>query len=496
MHHELVERSKLRALYEEAQALPALSLSQQETLFLDLLLRGALRPFTDYGPVEEWEQAGLAVLLPYSPQPRKEGDRLALRHPEGMVLAVLTVTRFYPEADGEGGRLAGTLEGLERPPHAAFSNLWENPPHWESGLLGLASWKGLHRPHQAFLEEIHDGSTPLVIFPGCWPRDVGDSWFYHTVRMLLIFRRQLSWAALCMAPVPGETLSIPLALAQGLVMRNTGCDRITFPDFPTGTEAGDKLEAAFAKSILAKKAKLIPWEDWKWQDKHGIFLPPNRDGEVFIPEKQWRENLQNGKPAPPWWTWPEMQWEGAALYPPPCRQGFTLFFTGLSGSGKSTIANLLAARLMEQGGRKVTLLDGDLVRQNLSSELTFSEAHRNLNIRRIGFVAEVITRNGGIAICAPIAPYRAIREEVRRKISREGGFFEIHVATRLETCEERDRKGLYALARAGKIENFTGISDPYEAPESPEIQLQTEDLSPEESVEKIIIHLREKGYLK
>ncbi|MBW3567187.1 MAG: adenylyl-sulfate kinase, partial [Proteobacteria bacterium] len=178
------------------------------------------------------------------------------------------------------------------------------------------------------------------------------------------------------------------------------------------------------------------------------------------------------------------------------RQGFTVFFTGLSGSGKSTIANAVMVRLMELGGRRVTLLDGDIVRPHLSSELGFSREHRDINIRRIGFVAGEITKNGGVAICAPIAPYAATRHQVREMIEPNGGFLEVHVATPLETCEARDRKGLYAKARAGIIKEFTGISDPYEAPEAPELWLDTREISPGAAAQQIILKLESLGFIQ
>ena len=187
--------------------------------------------------------------------------------------------------------------------------------------------------------------------------------------------------------------------------------------------------------------------------------------------------------------------ELARSHPPRRRQGFTLLFTGLSGAGKSTIANVLLVKLLERGGRPVTLLDGDLVRRNLSSELGFSREHRDINIRRIGYVASEITKSGGIAICAPIAPYDAARKEVRAMIEPLGGFMVVHVATALEVCEARDRKGLYAKARAGVIEQFTGVSDPYEAPDDAEITLDTAALTAEEAARKIILHLEKAGYL-
>jgi sulfate adenylyltransferase len=173
-----------------------------------------------------------------------------------------------------------------------------------------------------------------------------------------------------------------------------------------------------------------------------------------------------------------------------------VFFTGLSGSGKSTIANALMVKLMELGGRRVTLLDGDVVRQNLSSELGFSKEHRDLNILRIGYVASEITKNGGIAICAPIAPYTATRRSVRDLIDPLGGFVEIHVATPIEVCETRDRKGLYAKARAGLIKGFTGIDDPYEVPADPEMTIDTSDLTPDLAAHSILIKLESMGFIR
>ena len=172
-----------------------------------------------------------------------------------------------------------------------------------------------------------------------------------------------------------------------------------------------------------------------------------------------------------------------------------MFLTGLSGSGKSTIASALLVKFMETGGRPVTLLDGDIVRKNLSSELNFSKEHRDINIRRIGFVAAEITKNGGIAICAPIAPYDSVRKEVRSLIEPGGGFVLVHIATPIEVCEERDRKGLYAKARAGILKEFTGISDPYEEPADADLVLDTTKLSPEESAQEILLFLEREGYV-
>ena len=205
--------------------------------------------------------------------------------------------------------------------------------------------------------------------------------------------------------------------------------------------------------------------------------------------------MREGLEIPAWFSYPEIIAELRMRFPARSRQGLTLFFTGLSGAGKSTIAKAVLAKLLELGGRPVTLLDGDLVRKNLSSELGFSKEHRNLNIRRIGYVASEITKNGGIAICAPIAPYAEIRREVRQMINQYGGFIEVHVATSLEVCEGRDRKGLYAKARAGVIKEFTGISDPYEAPVNPELRIDTQGLSIDEAAQQVFLYLEQQGYI-
>ncbi|KKK84867.1 hypothetical protein LCGC14_2779030 [marine sediment metagenome] len=171
--------------------------------------------------------------------------------------------------------------------------------------------------------------------------------------------------------------------------------------------------------------------------------------------------------------------------------GFTIFLTGLSGSGKSTIAESLTQRIIYKFKRKITILDGDIIRTNLSSELGFSKEHRDLNIRRVGYVASEIVRHGGIVICAAIAPYDTIRKEVRELIEFYGGFVLVYLSTPLSVCEERDVKGLYAKARSGEIKKFTGISDPYEEPHDAEIFINTEGRFVDDCVDLIIVKIEE-----
>ena len=216
---------------------------------------------------------------------------------------------------------------------------------------------------------------------------------------------------------------------------------------------------------------------------------------LYISGAELKLRLLNGDPIPQWFAYPQVVEELKRTLPPRAKQGMTLFFTGLSGSGKSTLANGVMVKLRELGGRHVSLLDGDVVRKHLSSELTFSKEHRDLNIQRIGYVASEISKNGGAAICAPIAPYTKTRRAVRRMVEEVGAFVEIHVSTPIEVCEARDRKGLYAQARAGKIKGFTGIDDPYETPEHAELVIDTSQHTMTDAVDIVIDRLRDMGLL-
>jgi sulfate adenylyltransferase len=245
--------------------------------------------------------------------------------------------------------------------------------------------------------------------------------------------------------------------------------------------------------------QMVPFQMMVYVEDLAKYVPQDEvpeDSRVLnISGTELRKRLAEGLEIPDWFTFPDIVTELRKSYPPRSQQGFTVLFTGLSGSGKSTIANVLLVKLLEMGGRPVTILDGDLVRKHLSSELGFSKEHRDINIRRIGYVASEITKNHGIAICAPIAPYDQTRKDVRAMIEEGGGFILVHVATSLEECEARDRKGLYAKARAGILKEFTGISDPYEEPADAEIVIHTEDLSAEEAAHEIILYLEREGYI-
>ncbi|MEM8761677.1 MAG: adenylyl-sulfate kinase, partial [Pseudomonadota bacterium] len=296
------------------------------------------------------------------------------------------------------------------------------------------------------------------------------------------------------------------AVWHGLIRKNHGCTHfIVGRDHagPGKNSAGDDFYGPYDAQELFQEhqteigLEMVPFKQMVYVQERGEYQPADEVDAgatvLNLSGTELRRRLAEGIDIPDWFSFPEVVTELRRTHPPRSAQGFTVFFTGLSGSGKSTIANALMVKLMELGGRPVTLLDGDVVRKHLSSELGFSKEHRDINIRRIGYVASEITKNGGIAICAPIAPYEITRGAVREMIEAYGAFVEVHVSTPLEECERRDRKGLYKLAREGKIKEFTGISDPYEAPKTPELSVNTVNVSPDDCAHEVMLKLESLG---
>jgi sulfate adenylyltransferase len=298
------------------------------------------------------------------------------------------------------------------------------------------------------------------------------------------------------------------AVWHAIIRKNYGCTHlIVGRDHagPGSDSSGQPFYGPYdAQELLQQHEEelgvaMVPFKMMVYLEDKDTYMPsdevPEGERVLSISGTELRERLADGKEIPEWFTFPEVAQELRKTHPPRKRQGFTVFFTGLSGSGKSTIANVLLVKLLEMGGRPVTILDGDLVRKHLSSELGFSKEHRDINIRRIGYVASEITKNGGIAICAPIAPYDSVRKEVEAMIAPVGGYVLVHVSTPLDVCEKRDRKGMYAKARQGIIKEFTGISDPYEEPKNAALTIDTSDKSPEEAAQEIILHLESLGFI-
>jgi sulfate adenylyltransferase len=471
------------------------------------------------------------------------GSVLALRDPEGVMLAALHVVDVWkPDLTAEAQAVFGTtnpehpgvahllqrshpcyvggrLEVLELPIHYDYRSSRLTPAELRAEFLRLG-WRRIvafqtrnpmHRAHQELtLRAAKSVEANLLIQPVVGMTKPGDVDHYTRVRcyQALLPHYPHGTVKLALLPLAMRMGGPREAVWHAIIRKNYGCTHfIIGRDHagPGSDSSGKPFYGPYdAQELLLKHQEeigvgIVPFRMMVYIQELDSFVPedeiPKGMREMNISGTELRRRLNEGLDIPHWFTFPEVAKELKRSYPPRHRQGFTVFFTGLSGSGKSTIANALLVKFLEIGGRPVTLLDGDLVRKHLSSELGFSKEHRDINIRRIGFVASEITKNGGIAICAPIAPYHAVRREVRGMVEEGGGFVLVHIATPLEVCEARDRKGLYAKARAGIVKEFTGISDPYEAPDDAELVIDTSEVSPDEAAQQIILHLEREGYV-
>jgi sulfate adenylyltransferase len=437
------------------------------------------------------------------------GSPVTLRDPEGVTLAVLTAEDIWC-ADGPADsevpaalqwRIGGRLEVLQLPVHHAYPRLRPTPAQlrarflargW-SRVLAFHTDGPMHRGDHEFLmraARAHDAAILLQPHDGFAAPD--DPHFYMKVRCYehVAATYPEGTADLGLVPLVPRGGGAREALWHAIVRKNYGCTHVVVE--PEHLQAvADSAPEIGVIPVARQRMTFVPAAD-RFFVEHEV--PPGTAAASLSPAEL-RAKLTRGEEIPHWFTFPAVVRELRRTHPPRSQQGFTVFFTGLSGSGKSTIANVLLARLMECVRRRVTLLDGDIVRKHLSSELGFSKEHRDLNIRRIGYVASEITKAGAIAICCPIAPYDDVRREVRALVEPHGGFVLTYLATPLETCERRDRKGLYAKARAGTIRQFTGISDPYEPPADAEIAIDTTGLTPHDAADHIIEYLRRERYL-
>lgn len=473
------------------------------------------------------------------------GACLGLNDPEGFPLAVLRVAdKWKPDKKREARLVYGTesrshpgvrflfeqvhsnyvggqLEGIQLPMHYDFETLRDTPEelrhlfdkHGWRRVVAFNTSKPMHRLHRDItLGAAREAQANILLHPAVGMTKPGDLHYYARVHCYQAIRRNYphNLVMLSLLPMAVRMAGPREALLNAIVRQNYGCSHfIVGPEHAAPPEVrlgGERFYPRYAAQELVAQhqgelaIRMLPVKEMRYVPSDDQFLPVDRieredRKSIQFTETELYDHLSHGQEIPAWFSFPGVIAELRKVCPPRNRRGITLFFTGLSGSGKSTLAKILYAKFIEAGGRPVTLLDGDIVRQNLSSELGFSREHRDLNIRRIGFVASEITKNGGVAICAPIAPYKATRRAVRELIEQHGAFIEIYVATPLEICEKRDRKGLYAKARKGLIPGFTGISDPYETPENPEIHIDTTDLTPAHAAQEIFLYLMKEGYL-
>ena len=550
------EQAELKAA---ATGWPSWDLTPRQMYDLELLMCGGFSPLAgfmaraDYdGVVEKMRLADgtfwpLPMTLDISEavadglEPGK--STLALRDLEGVMLAALevqevwrpdheheaeavfgTTDREHPGVDYLLGQtnpcyVAGRLRGVQPPRHFDFRLLRHTPAElryefnrrgWRR-VMAFQTRNPIHRPQVAMtLRAAGEHQTNLLLHPVVGQTQPGDVDHYTRVRcyQAILDRFPRATTTLSLLPLSMRMAGPREALLHCIIRRNYGCTHMVVgPDQsgPRPRMGGEAYYPRFAAQELCRDhqdelgIKVVGVKELVFVSELKELVAsdevPNGLTGVRFSGTDFRRRLSEGKPPPEWYAFDEVLAELARSYPPRHRQGFSLFFTGLSGSGKSTVANVVMVRLLEMGGRPVTLLDGDIVRKHLSSELNFSKEHRDINIRRIGFVASEISKNGGIAICAPIAPYHQMRKEVRQMISEGGGFILVHVSTPLDVCEQRDRKGMYAKARAGLIKGFTGIDDPYEVPVDADLDLDTSDLSPTEAANRVVLFLEKEGYI-
>ncbi len=538
-----------------AARLPSIQISERAICDLEMLAVGAFSPLDrfmgrrDYQAVLDAMRLAnghlfpIPVTLPVDPGPDiRLGQEIALRDAKNNVLALMVIEEIYPWDPGEmadkvfGSRdprhpmvaemsrydpanVSGRLRVLQLPPHYDFRELRLTPAETRARLavmghhnvVAFQTRNPLHRVHEELTKRaVQELDGALLLHPVVGLTKPGDVDHYTRVRTYRALTENYydpDRVLLALLPLAMRLAGPREAVWHMLIRRNYGANHlIVGRDHagPGNDSEGKPFYGPYDAQEMAAHygdelgVRPVPF-------KMLVYLPDeNRYEEMGkVPETaqtasisgtQVREDyLNNGKKLPPWFTRPEVAEILADSYPPRHKQGVCIWFTGLSGSGKSTTAEVLTV-LLQQHGRQVTQLDGDVVRTHLSRGLGFSKEDRDANIRRMGFVASEIVRHGGVVICAAVSPYRATRNHVRSMIGTEH-YVEVYVDTPLEVCEQRDLKGLYAKARRGEIEDFTGISDPYEPPLHPEIRLDTVERSPEENAQAIINYLLARGFL-
>jgi sulfate adenylyltransferase len=513
----LADAARVAELAAASLTWPSLTIDAGTLADVEMMLLGLYGPAPGFAePTSDGCAPGSSPRLGVDPSAAEglsAGDQVALRDAEGVMVATLRVTAKAADGGGSGRVcLVGPVEGIRLPHHPDYPEL-RLTTRQVRAELARRGWSA-GGPDVTPRGKMPVGDLGEITL--CAPSDtpppgraaahvaIGAAWalwadgLLHTADLDRIRSlRAQGRNVVVLAPVGGTH---PADATHHLRIR---CLRAALCDLAAG--GGGEVDGPDVPLVLVPVQPAAPvaladidMRAWRTRLAGAYGLA----GSLLGPApgspnpSALTEALDAGKPLPAELTPSTVAAELASAHPPRHRRGLTVLFTGLSGSGKSTLANLLTCRLLERGDRAVTLLDGDVVRHHLSAGLGFSRADRDTNIRRIGFVAAQVAGAGGTVVCAPIAPYASVRAEVRGMVEGRGaGFVLVHVSTPLEVCERRDRKGLYAKARAGLLGSFTGVSDPYEEPADAEVVVDTSALSPDAAVEKILHHLRSAGWL-
>lgn len=550
----MVSADALQETKQYASSLPHIRVSDRVTCDLELMAVGAFSPLDGFMGKADYQRVLDEMRLAdgtFFPMPITlpvddldgiaEGQDIVLRDSRFNPLAILSIEEIYEWDKDELAQkafgtldprhpivsemqrwgkynLSGKIKMLQLPPHYDFKALRRTPAETRSileklgheNVVAFQTRNPLHRVHEELTKRAMDQvNGALLLHPVVGMTKPGDVDYYVRVRAYKALVENYydhNRILLSLLPLAMRMGGPREAAWHAIIRRNYGANHIIIGRDHAGPgkdSQGNPFYGPYDAQEIVKDHRdelgmgVIPFVELVYLTEEDRYEEVSKidDGTPVsrISGTQVREEfLGQGKPLPDWFTRPEVADVLVDAYPPRHRRGVCIWFTGLSGSGKSTTAEILTSKLFEYG-RQVTLLDGDIVRTHLSKGLGFSQEDRDTNIRRIGFVAAEIARHGGTVICAAISPYRATRNDVRNMVGE--GFTEVFVDTPLEICEDRDTKGLYAKARRGEIKNFTGIDDPYEPPVNPELTLDTVNNSPEENAERIIAHMLEMGYL-
>jgi sulfate adenylyltransferase len=488
---------------------PSYTPRPHELADLELLLSGAYAPLTGFlGRADLTALARRGTLADGTPWPvpvtlevpREMAEGLdlddplhrtvVLTDPEGAPTAAIEASDAWPTDDGRYG-IGGTVRRMGEGGQGPFQRLRRTPEEVRALLppgrvLGVIADRPLHRPQLAQIA--HAARTLaahlLIIIPVTGPGPDGLP-PEALVRAIFAARDRMPPATIVAVPLTLRGDEMRDALLRARVAAAYGVTHVL--------STGDMLSGAGLRVLVPRELAYDNRDgQWRWRDD----IPP-RNRRLAMTPAEIDDLLDRGFPLPEWHTPPAVAKELTRTRPPRRFRGLVVFFTGFSGSGKSTIARGLADSLRESGERTITFLDGDVVRRELSAGLGFSRADRDRNVRRIGWVAAEVARHRGMSIACPIAPYADARAAVRAMAVEAGaGFVLVHVATPLEVCEQRDRKGLYARARAGQLRGMTGIDDPYEEPTDAELVIDTTTMSVPEAIEVVLAYLVESGWVE
>ena len=538
---------------------PFWTLSKRQLCDIELLLNSGFAPLSGFMNQADYESVldtmrlsdgslyPIPVTLDISREfinPLSPGDKITLRDQENFAIAIMTLTEIWePDFAREAQAVfktqdrshpgvnylfsksnavyvSGTLQKISDIDHIDYRQYRHTPDqmkaefkdkNWDT-VVAFQTRNPMHLAHIALTRKALDNikGAKLLLHPVVGMTNPGDIDYYTRVRcyQYALDHYLPNTTMLSLLPLAMRMGGPREALWHGIIRKNYGCTHIIIGRDHAGPRKSDtgqpfygEFEAQQALLEHAPEIGITPVAFdhlvYQPQKKEYLFMGDVQPGEktLSISGTELRAMLDRNDPIPEWFTLPEIAKELRQTRPPLKQRGFTVFFTGLSGSGKSTLAKALLVKLRETRHHSITLLDGDIVRTHLSSELTFSKNHRSINVRRIGYVASEVTKNHGIAICAPIAPYEQDRQANRDLISQHGGYIEVYISTPLSVCEKRDTKGLYLRARENLTQHFTGINDPYEIPTNPEIVIDTTDLGIHEAVNQIYAKIESLGYV-